>query len=210
MPVRARAIRDVTRPLGRDVPLYPGDPRPSFRKTVRDGYTCTGLRLTTHTGTHLDAPLHYLDGGTPVDRIPLERLVGKVRVLGMEDAEDAITAAALTGRIHGKEGVLLRTRASGMDSFSREFPHLTPDAARFLAAAGPAVVGIDSPSVEAPGGGGAVHRELLAAGIPVLELLDLSGVDEGEYFMVALPLRLEGLDGSPARVILMDPEAGAG
>jgi len=207
--VPARAVHDITRPLGEDVPLYPGDPKPSFRRMDRDDYTCTWLRLTTHTGTHLDAPLHYLAGGTPVDRIPLERLVGPVQVLGMEDGEDAITAGDLKGRISGKEGVLLRTRASGEGSFGREFPHLTPDAARFLAEAGPAVVGIDSPSVESPESDGSVHRVLLGAGIPLLELLDLSGIEEGGYFMVALPLRLEGLDGSPVRVILMEREAGA-
>jgi arylformamidase len=68
-------------------------------------------------------------------------------------------------------------------------------------------VGIDSPSIEAFGGDGTVHREFLERGIPVLELLDLSGVAGGDYLMVALPLRLEGLDGSPARVILMDAGA---
>jgi arylformamidase len=100
-------------------------------------------------------------------------------------------------------GILLRTRASGCGSFGSEFPHLTLDAARLVAGAAPPVVGIDSPSIEAFGGDGSVHRELLKGGIPILELLDLSGVTRGEYLMVALPLRLEGLDGSPARVILL-------
>jgi len=206
--MRSKEIFDLTRPLGERVPVYPGDPGPVFRKAERDGYTCTDLRLTTHTGTHLDAPSHYLAGGTSVDRIPLQKLVGEACVLDMGDAGDSITAASLSVKLHGGRRVLIKTRASGTSSFGTEFPHLAPDAARLLAGAGTLVVGIDSPSIEAPGGDGSVHRELLKNGIAILELLDLSGVAEGDYFMVALPLRLEGLDGSPARVILFGNEGG--
>jgi arylformamidase len=206
--MRSKWVLDITRPLGENVPLYPGDGKPVFRRRARKGYTCTDLELTTHTGTHLDAPSHYLAGGTSVDRIPLPKLIGKARVLEVEDAGDAITAGALSGNLQGVKRVLFKTRASGARSFGPEFPHLTIDAARFLAGAGTLVVGIDSPSIEAHGGDGSVHRELLAGGTAILELLDLSGVAEGDYFMVALPLRLEGLDGSPARVILMENEVG--
>jgi arylformamidase len=80
------------------------------------------------------------------------------------------------------------------------------EAARLIAEASPTIVGIDSPGIEAFSGDGSGHREFLKRGIPILELLDLSGVAEGEYLMVALPLRLEGLDGSPARVILLEVE----
>ncbi|MDD1671181.1 MAG: cyclase family protein [Methanomicrobiales archaeon] len=204
--MRSREILDLTRPLGEGVPVYPGVERPIFRRRVLDGYTVTDLQLTTHTGTHLDAPSHTLDGGTTVDRIPLERLMGRVTILDLQDTGDAITAEDLAGRLPGGRGILLKTRASGARSFGPEFPHLTPEAARLLAGASPPVVGIDSPSIEAFGGDGSVHREFLDREIPLLELLDLSGVAEGDYFMVALPLRLEGLDGSPARVILVGNE----
>jgi arylformamidase len=206
--MRSRGILDLTRPLGEGVPVYPGDARPVFQREEREGYTCTDLRLTTHTGTHLDAPSHYLSNGATVDRIPLHQLMGKVRVLEMEGAGDAITAGALSGKLQGVKRVLVKTGASGTRSFGPEFPHLTFDAARLLAGAGIIVVGIDSLSIEAPGGDGSVHRELLGRGIAILELLDLSGIAEGDYFMVALPLRLEGLDGSPARVILLENEVG--
>jgi arylformamidase len=198
-----RGILDITRPLKAGVPTYPGDGSPVFRRRERDGYRCTDLKLTTHTGTHLDAPAHYLDGGTTVDRVPLDRLLVRVRIVDVEGAGNAITAEALSGRIPKGRGILLRTAASGAASFGPEFPHLTLPAARHIAALAPPVVGIDSPSIEAFGGDGSVHRELLERGIPVLELLDLSRVHEGEFLMVALPLRLEGLDGSPARVILL-------
>jgi arylformamidase len=207
--MRNNRVIDITRPLGEHVPLFPGDRKPDFRRVERDGSTCTDLRLTTHTGTHLDAPSHYLAGGISVDCVPLENLAGKARVLDMEAAGDVITAALLQGRLHGRKRILIRTGASGEDSFGPEFPHLAPDAARLLAGAGVLVVGIDSPSIEATDGDGSVHRELLGSGISILELLDLSRVAEGDYFMVALPLRLEGLDGSPARVILMETGAGA-
>jgi arylformamidase len=206
--MRGKGIIDITRPLGKEVPLYPGDRRPAFRTREQDGYTITDLDITTHTGTHVDAPSHYLPGGATMDRVPLGQLVGRARVLDMRGAGDAITAEALSGKIRGASRVLLRTRASGTATFGEAFPHLTLDAARLLAGSGIAAVGIDSPSVEAFGSGGPVHRELLGKGIVVLEFLDLSGVAEGDYLMIALPLALEGLDGSPARVILLDERAG--
>jgi arylformamidase len=196
-------VLDITRPLGTGVPLYPGDWRPVFRRRAQDGYCITDLQITTHTGTHLDAPSHYLEDGTTVDLLAPERLLGRVIVLDLQDTGDSITAGALRGRLPRERGILLRTRASGTTSFRQGFPHLTLDAARLLAGSAPWIVGIDSPSIEAFGADGAVHRELLGQGIPILELLDLSGVSAGEYLMVALPLRLEGLDGSPARVILL-------
>jgi len=206
--MRSKEILDLTRPLGEKVPVYPGDPGPVFRQVERDGYTCTDIRLTSHTGTHMDAPSHYLSGGTHVDGIPLKKLIGMARVIDMENAGDTISAASLSEKLGGAVRVLIRTRASGEGSFGPQFPHLAPDAARLLAKAGTLVVGIDSPSIEACGGDGSVHRELLGKGIAILEFLDLSGVAEGDYFMVALPLRLEGLDGSPARVILFADGAG--
>jgi arylformamidase len=202
------AIRDVTRPLGPGTMVYAGDAVPTFRSRPLGGSVVSDLSLSTHSGTHLDAPSHYLPGGTSVDRIPFGHLVGRARVLDLRDGPDAIPPSALSGRIGGHTRLLLRTRFSTTSSFSPEYPHLTPGAAALAADAGITTLGIDSPSIEAFDGDGSLHRLLLGRGMSILELLDLDGVPEGSYWMVALPLRLEGLDGSPARVILIDEVKG--
>jgi arylformamidase len=98
----------------------------------------------------------------------------------------------------------LKTVFSGEDRFREDYPHLTLDAAELLSANGTLCVGIDSFSIEAFVCDGSVHRELLGHGCIIIELLDLSGVREGAFDMAALPLRLAGLDGAPARVVLME------
>jgi len=201
-------IRDVTRPLGPRTMVFPGDAAPSFRSRSLGGSVVSDLSLSTHSGTHIDAPSHYLPGGTPVDRIPMGHLVGRAMVLDLREAPSGIPVSALTGRIRGHTRLLLRTRFSASPVFSPDYPHLTAGAAAMVTRAGITTLGIDSPSVEAFSGDGSVHRLLLGRGMVILELLDLDGVPEGSYWMVALPLRLEGMDGSPARVILIDGEVG--
>jgi arylformamidase len=110
--------------------------------------------------------------------------------------------------VTGVRTLLIRTSFSGMQSFSPDYRHLGPDAAAELAARGVRCVGIDTPSVESYGGDGTVHRRLLGAGMAIVELLDLSAVPEGDYLMIALPLRLREGDGSPARVVLLDRDCG--
>ncbi len=200
-------IIDVTRPLKPEMLVYPGDLVPSFSQADQGRYLISDIRLSTHTGTHIDAPAHYLRSGDTIDTIPLASLIGRCRVVDLSGSTP-ITAAALTGRLNGVKRLLLRTRFSGQETFAEDYPSLTPDAASAVTAAGIACIGIDSPSIESYTGDGTVHRQLLGNGCLIIELLDLSGVEEGEYEMVALPLRLAGLDGSPARVILMRAEAG--
>ncbi len=200
-------IIDVTRSLNREMLVYPGDLVPSFSQADTGRYRISDLRLSTHTGTHIDAPAHYLTSGDTIDAIPLTSLIGRCHVIDLSGSTP-ITAAGLTGRLNGVKRLLIRTRFSGEKTFAEEYPSLAPDAARAVTDAGIACIGIDSPSIESFTGDGTVHRQLLGNGCLIIELLDLSGVDEGEYEMVALPLRLAGLDGSPARVVLMRAEAG--
>lgn len=197
-------FHDVTRPLSEDILIFPGgDPAPSFTREEHENYVITLLSLCTHTGTHIDAPSHYLKEGGTVDAIPPEKLVGRCRVIDL-GTRTAVTRADLEGWTGGGERVLLKTWFSERTAFDPAYPHLTADAAAFLTEAGVACVGIDSPSIEAFDGDGTVHRTLLGEGVAIIELLDLSGVAGGDYYMLALPLRLKGLDGAPARVILSD------
>jgi arylformamidase len=201
---RSVKIIDITRPLSQNILTYPGDTSPVFRQESHERYVITSLHMSTHTGTHIDAPFHYLRAGDTIDTIPITSVVGICRVLDVADAGMNITADHLKGRLDGVDRLLLKTSFSGSDRFDENYPSLTTDAARLITGNKIKCAGIDSPSVECFGGDGTVHRELLGQGCVIIELLDLSVVKEGEYNLVALPLRLTGLDGSPARVILIE------
>jgi arylformamidase len=162
------------------------------------------MYLGSHSGTHIDAPRHLIDDGRTIDQIPINQLAGVCRVLDCTDVTGAITRKHLAGRLQGEERVLLKTNSSGRTTYQPDYTHLGRSGADLLVHHHIACVGIDSPSIEAPEGTGEIHRRLLQAGTVIIELLDLSGVAPGQYWMAALPLRLEGLDGSPARVILSD------
>ena len=197
-------IIDITRPLTEGILIYPGDIPPVFRQEVHGNYLTTDLHLSTHTGTHIDAPVHYLKTGDTIDTIPLSHVMGTCRVLDVTRAGTSITANHLKGRLDGIDRLLLKTSFSGTDHFEENYPSLTADAARLITGCEMKCVGIDSPSIESYECDGTVHRELLSRGCIIIELLDLSNVEEGNYTLVALPLRFTGLDGSPARVVLLD------
>ncbi|WP_292518491.1 cyclase family protein [Methanoculleus sp.] len=199
-------IYDITRDLSGETVIYPGDIRPRFREIENGQYRVTEMVLGSHSGTHIDAPSHYLEGGMTVDEIPPRMLMGPARVLDCSDAGAVIGPASLTGRLAGASRLLLRTTFSGRREFDPGYPALSPEAAGLVVEAGITCLGIDTPSIEAYDGDGSVHRRLLGNGTVILELLDLSAVPEGDYFMVALPIRLKGADGSPVRVILWDTE----
>ncbi len=201
---RSVKIIDITRPLSEDILIYPGDTPPVFRQEKHGHYLISDLHLSTHTGTHIDAPVHYLETGDTIDTIPLSHVMGTCRVLDVISAGTSITADHLRGRLDGIGRLLLKTSFSGTDRFDENYPSLTADAARLITGCDMKCVGIDSPSIESYRCDGTVHRELLSHGCIIIELLDLSNVEEGDYPMVALPLRLTGLDGSPARVVLID------
>lgn len=203
-------IIDVTVPLSAELPTFPGDPPFRMESTHRlqdgEAYNVAQLTLGSHTGTHVDAPFHFLADGTTVDLLPLEILIGKARVvdLGGRDLVDRADLEALDLREDLR--VLLRTRNSGQlrqQTFQEDYVYLTPDAATYLAQVGIKLVGFDYLSIEKFGSRDfAAHRALLEAGVVIVEGLDLSEVEPGEYDMTCLPLRIAGGDGSPARVVL--------
>ncbi len=201
-------IHDITRPLFfRDL-VYPGDLAPSFRQEERGLYLISDLHISSHAGTHVDAPVHYLKTGPAIDEVAPAILIGKCRVLDVREAGSTISAPFLKKGAAGIKRLLLKTAFSGCDEFYPDYPHLSLDAAKVLTKNRMACIGIDSPSIESFQCDGSVHRELLQSGCIIIELLDLSSIDEGEYLMAALPLRLHGVDGSPARVVLIEPDGG--
>jgi arylformamidase len=203
-------IIDVTVALSDAVPVFPGDPRfhMEFPHRIADGepYNVARITLGAHSGTHVDAPYHFIAGGATVDQLPLEILMGKARVVEL-GARERIERAALEA-LDLKEDirVLIKTRMSGQlknPVFQEDFVYLTPDAATYLVQAGIKLVGIDYLSIEKFGSKDfAAHHALLNAGVVIVEGLDLSNVEPGEYEMTCLPMKVAGADGAPARVVL--------
>ena len=196
-------IIDITRPLSTATVSYPGDTPPQFSQRDAGLYLISDLSMNSHSGTHIDAPVHYLKTGDTIDTVPLDHLIGPCRVIDVTTAGSAITAAALRGRLGNAKRILLKTAFSRETLFKEDYPHLIRDAADLLIENDVLCVGIDSFSIEAFVCDGSVHRTLLGNGCLIVELLDLLEVSEGEYDLAALPLRLAGLDGAPARVVLI-------
>lgn len=201
--MNVQKILDVTRTLSPDTVAYAGDTVPDFRQQDAGVYLISSLTMSSHSGTHIDAPIHYLKTGMTVDEIPPEKLIGKCRVIDLSHTSGKITRSDLEGKIRGAERVLIRTKYSEMNSFIENYSCLDMSAAKLLTEEGIQCVGIDSLSIEEFQCDGSVHRELLGKGCIVIELLDLSKVAPGEYTLVALPLKLKKMDGSPARVVLI-------
>jgi arylformamidase len=201
-------IHDVTAPLAPDVAAYPGDPPFEIRSTHRlaDGhpYNASRIALGAHVGTHVDAPYHFLADGATVDQLHLEILIGKARMVELPVHERIDRADLEALDLRDDIRVLLKTRLSGQKPVSHgDHVYLTVDGANYLAQAGLKLVGIDTVSVDRVGSVDyPSHHALLEAGIIILEGLDLSGVEPGEYDMTCLPLLIVGGDGAPARVIL--------
>ena len=213
-------IYDVTMPISPSLPVWPGDPpvviERIFQLEAGAAYSLSRLSLGTHCGTHVDAPAHYLPGGTTVDALPLDVLVGTAYVLHIPQ-QRIIDATTLTAfwpqttitRLLLKTGwSLLALKDS--ETWLTDYPALTLDAAEWLVKQGVRLLGIESPSVErfADDGGTLVHYRLLSAGMVIVEGLDLGAVSAGVYGMSCLPLRLQGGDGAPARVVLTDGRLG--
>lgn len=194
-------------------PVYEGDAPMKFEflKDMRkgDGLTLSAYALGAHSGTHVDAPMHFILGGASVDQVPLDALMGRARVIEIADSVQAIDAAELARHEwKGAERVIFRTRSARggwMDSaaFHRDFVYVAPDAAQLLADAGVKLVGIDYISAEQFGAPEPrTHRILLGKGIAVVEGLQLRSVPPGDYDVVILPMKVAGHDGAPARAIL--------
>jgi arylformamidase len=196
-------IFDISVPIRPGMITYPGDPEVHVERVVSiehgDVANLTRLDFGVHTGTHVDAPVHFIDGGAGADALPLEVFLGPCEVVDATAADDEVGPELVPTDV---ERVLFKTRNSELwarESFDEGFVRIGLAAAERLVDNGVRLVGVDYLSVGAP----ATHEALLGAGIAAIEGLDLRGVEPGQYSLACLPLRIVDSDGAPARAVLI-------
>jgi arylformamidase len=204
-------IHDISLAIADGMTVWPGDPavRVEPLQSLAEGGVANVSRLdfSSHTGTHVDAPLHFIAGGRPVDELPLEVLLGPCRVVYAEAAGGQLTPDDVSDRA---ERLLIKTPNSARwrerSGFDRDFTGVGEALAQALVQSGVKLVGVDYLGVErfdAPAEH-PVHKILLKAGVVVVEGLDLSRVEPGDYEMCCLPLKIAGGDGAPCRALLIE------
>ena len=207
-------VLDITTGISEKTPVYEGDPIPVFEKVSsveKDGYMVTRINIGTHTGTHVDAPLHLYKDGLSVAEISPESLIGKAVLLDLSAGEGPITDIELEKAYELYSGedadiILLKTRNRSsylLDADPHSGRMLAATAGKWILSNKFKSVGVDALSVDEdaslPN-----HHLFLSNNVSIVEYLNLKDVDPGIYFFICLPLKLEGCDGAPARAVLMD------
>jgi|SRR5215510_5515800 len=205
-------IYDITVPVRTGMPIYDGDPAVEIKSwkslVAGDSANVSLLQLGAHTGTHVDAPAHFIKDAQTIDALPLEKLIGPARVVRVPDHVDAIDVEFISGcNLIGTERILFHTRNSSFWSgpFRKDFTHLLPDAAQKLIDSGIKLVGNDYLSIEKfHSGHHRTHLTLLSNNVVIVEGLNLHDVPAGNYELICLPLKIaDGAgDGAPARAVL--------
>ncbi len=207
-------IFDITVPVSADLPVWPGDPQIVLERyqKISSGSSCNNSKLacSVHTGTHVDAPVHFIENGTTVENLSLRTLIGPAVVADLPDADmitpemlDALSITPQTTRL------LLKTRNSALwanphHDFRQDFVALSPNAASWIIGKGIDLVGIDYLSIQMfKDAEPLTHRILLEAGVIVVEGLNLQDVAPGIYQLICLPMKLAGSDGAPTRAVLV-------
>ncbi len=211
---------DITLPLGEEIPVLPSgeysdSPVPSprvyrfFDVDKGDKATMSRIEMSSHDGTHIDAPLHFIPGGMTIDAMPIETTVGPCRVIEIKDERHITVAELEPYNIKKGERILFKTQNSPKVYAEREykgdFVTISLEAAKYLAAKKIRLVGMDYLTIadnEPMEMIGYVHRAFLDNGIFILEALNLAGVEPGDYDLVCLPLRIEKGDAGPCRVVI--------
>lgn len=205
---------DISLEISPDMPVWPGDDpvRLERVRSIADGANSnvTHLACSVHTGTHVDAPVHFIEDAAGVHQLPLQKLIGQAQVVQLGEV-DVLDASALdeADLPDGVERILFKTRNSQYwttagRTFQKDFVAIDATGASWLASRGVQLVGVDYLSVAPFGESKEPHQILLRAGILILEGVDLSQVDAGRYMLYCLPLKLVGSDGAPARAVLQD------
>ncbi|MBN1265351.1 MAG: cyclase family protein [Anaerolineales bacterium] len=202
---------DISVSISPQLPVWPGDDTVVVEQvsTIAEGDESNVSRMacTVHTGTHLDAPRHFIEGGLTVDEIPIRRLIGRAYVIDLTEV-DLISASVLenAGIPPRTRRILFKTRNSALwtaqKQFTADYVSVDSSAARWLVQKGVQLVGVDYLSVSAYEDPVPTHQILLGADILVLEGLDLSAVNQGRYTLYCLPLKILNADGAPVRAVL--------
>lgn len=200
-------IHDVTGAIFEGMTVYKDKPekQPKINQATNGYVTETRLEMDVHTGTHIDAPLHMTVDGETFESLPLQDLVGQCKVLDLTGVESGISKADLEGfELEKGDFILFKTKNSFEETFNFDFIFLAKDGAEYLSELGVRGIGIDALGIERSQEGHPTHKTLFAHAIIIIEGLRLKEVEQGEYFMVAAPLKLVGTDASPARVLLFE------
>jgi len=207
-------IYDLSLKISNELPTYPGDPVINITQPIKykeKGINILSICMGTHSGTHIDVPLHHIDGGASLDQINLERFIGNALFAEIiKNENEQITAEELK-KLDLKQGDILIIRTgwetkSYKNNYFRDFPYFSVSAADYLISMGIKAIGVDIPSVDGPGQEGAFHKKILLAGIVIIEALVnlnivLNGQSSKRMFFSALPLNILNADGSPVRAI---------
>ena len=209
-------LHDISLPIGSDLLTWPGDPAAEVvpRKQISRGdpANVSELRVGTHTGTHVDPPVHFVEGTAGIDRVSLDVLFGQAVVADARGLRGALGPVELDGLgvPDGTERLILRTDNSDIwrrlpTTFPDEYVCLSPEGAKWVVASGLRLIGVDFLSIEQKGAEGhPAHVELLTNGVVIVEGLNLGDIAPGQYTLACLPLRIKDGDGGPARAMLIE------
>jgi len=203
-------IYDISMEIHEDMMVYKNK---ESKKPIREvflNYQDNGINeskifMDLHTGTHIDAPYHMLADGETIEKMDVSKLICKVKVLDLSDVDDRITDRDLQKKdILENEFLLLKTKNSFTDKYVTDFVFLDKSGAAYLKDRGVQGIGIDALGIERSQPDHATHKILMGSGCIIIEGLRLKDIPEGDYIMYALPLKIRGGDGAPARVVLSD------
>lgn len=202
---------DISFSLFPEMVVWPGDEKVSIRKTAQIGQdgsdaNVTAISMSAHTGTHIDAPLHFIENGGDITSLPLSALTGIVKVIEIKNRQEINIDELRQHSITKDDKIIFKTVNTETnwinEPFKANYVYLNPEAARYLVSVGVTTIGIDYLSIGGMETGIEVHKILLGADIVIIEGLNMAAIDPGSYEMFALPLKLTGADGAPARVIV--------
>ena len=203
-------IYDISMEIHENMTVYKNkqEKRPQHTITVQQGdVTESRICMDMHTGAHIDAPLHMINGGDTIENLDLSKVITRCKVFDFTHISDKITREDLKDKnIEKGDFVIFKTRNSFREDFDFQFVYLEKSGAEFLKEKGVVGVGIDALGIERDQPEHETHKILLGAGVVILEGLRLKEVEEGEYFLFAAPLKIKGAEAAPTRAVLIKEE----